>query len=515
MLKLRALGSDPRVPTPLQHLVACGFVSFLILAAVGPAAAVAADRTRVVRPKPIDDVLSNPGIGFMTFQRFNGDDLNPGAGWTEGLPIEYQPFDGDLSNPGYPDTTLAYFRINWRFIEPEPGNYRWDLIDRALLTASQRGQTLLLRISPYEAGEEKDVPAWYRALVGDEGPLPLEKWRVNPENPLYLKHFGGLIRQLGARYDGHPDLEAVDVSIVGYWGEGEGSHLLSEPTRKALIQAYLDSFRKTHLIFQPLNGDAPDPGVLVRGLPIAASWPDGSDNGQGPQMRHLGWRFDCLGDMGFWRRPDGWNHMQDVYPQDIIRSGMQDAWKHAPVTLEICGTFLRWRDREGYTEEVVRFIFDQALKWHVSSFNAKSSPVPEEWRPLVDAWLKRMGYRFVLRRFSYPDEVRAHGKLAFTSWWENTGVAPCYRDFPLALRVRGNGRTEVFITDADIRRWLPGDSLYDDAVFLPADLPPGDYELELALVDPRSREPRIRLAVEGRRADGWYPMGPLKVLPAQ
>lgn len=31
-----------------------------------------------VRPKEIDDVLVNPGIGFTTFQRFNGDRLNEG-----------------------------------------------------------------------------------------------------------------------------------------------------------------------------------------------------------------------------------------------------------------------------------------------------------------------------------------------------------------------------------------------------------------------------------------------------
>ena len=47
--------------------------------------------TRVtVYPKEIFYVLNNPGIGFTIFQRFNGDELNPGRGWTEGLPIEYQ-----------------------------------------------------------------------------------------------------------------------------------------------------------------------------------------------------------------------------------------------------------------------------------------------------------------------------------------------------------------------------------------------------------------------------------------
>jgi hypothetical protein len=43
--------------------------------------------TFVVRPKEIDVVLNNPGIGFTTFQRFDGDTLttlNNNKGWTEG-----------------------------------------------------------------------------------------------------------------------------------------------------------------------------------------------------------------------------------------------------------------------------------------------------------------------------------------------------------------------------------------------------------------------------------------------
>ena len=38
------------------------------------------------------------------------------------------------------------------------------------------------------------------------------------------------VRAVGARYDGHPDLESVDLSIVGAWGEGAGSAELSEKT---------------------------------------------------------------------------------------------------------------------------------------------------------------------------------------------------------------------------------------------------------------------------------------------
>ena len=37
-----------------------------------------------------------------------------------------------------------------------------------------------------------------------------------------------------ARYDGSPNLESVDLAIVGAWGEGAGADLLTEPTREAV-----------------------------------------------------------------------------------------------------------------------------------------------------------------------------------------------------------------------------------------------------------------------------------------
>src|ERR1041385_5796332 len=79
-----------------------------------------------VRPKEIEDVLVNPGVGFMTFQRFNGDNLNQGLKWTEGFPIDYQPFTGTLTNQDHPPTSIAYFRVYWKFVEPDAGRYQWD-----------------------------------------------------------------------------------------------------------------------------------------------------------------------------------------------------------------------------------------------------------------------------------------------------------------------------------------------------------------------------------------------------
>ena len=132
-----------------------GFILGLLLFSINLQAQHHPQNTIKIYPKESNKLLSNPGIGFTTFQRFNGDSLNSGMGWTEGLPIQYQEISGSLTNKNYPQTTIAYFRVNWRFLETDPSVYNWDLIDKALRTAAERGQTLMLRISPYEGGEKK------------------------------------------------------------------------------------------------------------------------------------------------------------------------------------------------------------------------------------------------------------------------------------------------------------------------------------------------------------------------
>jgi len=186
---------------------------------------------------------------------------------------------------------------------------------------------------------------------------------------------------------------------------------------------------------------------------------------------------------------------------------MQDAWRKAPVTLEVCWVMQHWKDM-GWD---VDYIIDQSLKWHISSFNAKSSPVPEEWEPQVGRWLKRMGYRLVLRKFTYPEEIKAGEDMPITSWWENKGVAPCYHRFPLALRFTNPDHTQILLTQADIRDWLPGDNLYDEKIRVPDHLPAGEYEISIGLLDKKGYAPKVRLAIEGRNKEGWYPMGQIKV----
>ena len=67
------------------------------------------------------------------------------------------------------------------------------------------------------------------------------------------------------------------------------------------------------------------------------------------------------------------------------------------------------------------------------------------------------------------------------------------------------------ITNADITTWLPGDNVYDDAVFVPMGITQGTYELQIGMVDNLSNEPKVNIAIEGRNSEGWYSIGKIKI----
>ena len=48
-----------------------------------------------------------------------------------------------------------------------------------------------------------------------------------------------------------------------------------------------------------------------------------------------------------------------------------------------------------------------------------------------------------------------------------------------------------------------------DLVTLPGDMRGGEYDLAIGIVGEISTEPTVRLAIKGRTADGWYPLGRL------
>ncbi len=423
-----------------------------------------------VTPKEIDALLANPGMGWQTFHRFA---------------------DQDKELAGLPSGS-AYYRFYWNEIEKEEGKIDFPMFDRLLEHAHRAGQKLALRIMCVGTEEVTHVPAYVRKNARGKEFQYLEKgpmrWTPDYDDPVFQKAHFRLIEELGKRYDGHRDLDLIDIGSVGLWGEwhmsNTGVEMPPPATQRKIIEAWCRAFPKTPRVMLLAEADA---------LKYAFT--------QG-----CGWRADCLGDMGGFSKR--WSHMKDLYPRQLEACGAADVWKTAPVAFEDCWDMRKWK-QEGWD---IPFIFDYALSTHTSFVNNKSAPIPDGTRPEIERLLKKLGYRLVLRSLEHDASIARGEKLALKMAWENVGVAPPYRDERLALRLTDRaGKHVTLVGKTSVRGWLPGKIDAAEPLEIPKGLESGSYKLAIGIVDPSEHLPEVRLAIEGRDAEGWYPLSEMTI----
>ena len=134
--------------------------------------------------------------------------------------------------------------------------------------------------------------------------------------------------------------------------------------------------------------------------------------------------------------------------------------------------------------------------------------------PEIKRLLMSLGYRFVLNSLSHPAAVTAGQQMTLTMIWQNVGVAPSYRNDVLAVQIRNSAGTPILTSNTGIaiKKWLPGGpNPVTPTVTLPAGLAPGTYTVAIGIVDPSTMKPVVQLAIQGRDADGWYPLSTTSV----
>jgi hypothetical protein len=458
---------------------------------------VAGGQQVVVTPEETGKILANPGMGWETYEKASKQ---------------------DDSLPPWIPSSVRYVRWGWGTLEPQPGKIDYALFDQLLKETHDSGQKLAFRLwcCSTRAGRPYH-PAWLKQVGGREllfdhegcdGLLPVP----DMDDPVVLERHLDFIKRLGRRYDGHPDIDHFDLGSVGWWGEWHFSNsqkgrLPAVENRKKIVDAYLAAFKKTPLL-----------------MPIA-----GAECLTYATERGAGWRADCLGDMRGYGH-DCWCHMRVGYPTYIQEAHILDAWKRAPISWEAGWNMRRWVAERW----PLRYIFNYALALHGSYFNNKSTTLPagENVRPEVERFLRRLGYRLVLKELRHAAQARPGARLELAMKWQNVGSAPCYRPYRVAFRLTGdNGSSRVYVGSTIVSHFLPGsikvftDDFFkepkdlpageivsvSDALVVPADTRPGVYTLSVAVVDAVTATPAVRLAIEGRANDGWYPMSQIRV----
>ena len=201
-----------------------------------------ADDTAWVRvvPEETDEILANPGMGWETFHRTSKQDRNL---------------------PTWVPSTVHYARWGWGQLEPEPGKLDTVFLDKVLKETHDSGQKLAFRVMCCSPSRGRPYhPSWLKEIGGREliadhngvSPLPIP----DMDDPIVLNAHLDFIKRLGERYDGHPDIDHLDLGSIGWWGEWHlsGSKTCKLPTpenRMKVVDAYLarlheDAARDAH-----------------------------------------------------------------------------------------------------------------------------------------------------------------------------------------------------------------------------------------------------------------------------
>ncbi len=402
----------------------------------------------------------NPYMGFNTFQHFKGEKLysdiivDPKNNMTETEHIECYPIPEYVEQNGreqgfHPDGNVAYIRILWKDFEPEFEKYNFDFVDQILKDAESHGQTVMFRLMAHSTRKEDDVPDWLKEII----PCPERpdgmRVKDSPTDPKFLQLFAKAIRALGERYDSNPTLDIIDLSLPGAWGEGHKLELFPLNDIKALMDAYIEAFPNTIFISQ----------VIIPELVSYIS-----------SKHKVGWRADGIGNQKLTYK---------YYPDLFAKIPEHDElWKTAPVAFESYWWLGEWQ-RQGWN---VKEIFDKLLDWHVTYFNAKSLPVPTELKDEVDYFISKMGYHFGICELEFSESVKCGQAISLKYTVRNYGVAPIYRKIPLYWKLSGeNGVEYEFVTDNDIRNWMPGETLICDEINLPDNVKTGKYILSIGI----------------------------------
>lgn len=429
----------------------------------------------------------NPYMGFTSFQHFNGEQLysdvivRPENHMTETENLECYPIPFDVPQEGrkegfYPKADIAYFRVLWKEFEPVQGEYHYEIIEDLLSKAREHGQRILFRLLPHSTRARDDVPEWLKSLIPCPERPEGKRVKDSPTDPLFLTLFGNAIKMIGQRFDAEPLFYSIDICLPGAWGEGHKLENYADEDIRKLVDTFIESFPNTHLIAQI-------------GLPWLVNYLN--------EVRLVGWRGDGCGN------PD---HIHNIYPQKIAQL-TPDLWQKAPVSFEAYWWLTEWKRHGWDIDEII----DATLDWHISCFNAKSVPIPYEWKDKIDHWLDHMGYHLHLASVTMPETVHGSDTFKLTVTVQNLGVAPLYEDIPLVLCLKNECGSHILKTDIKPIHWLPGTTTDTINVKLPHDILPGSYDFELGILTPDGST--IAFCSDIPFDKPYYKIGVLQVYP--
>ena len=423
---------------------------------------------------------------------------NPHKGWYHHYPdnhINKYIIREDSHLLDFPGMDHIYIRLAWAYLEPQEGQFNWDIIDNIINKWIEKGLKISFRISCKETSTDRieqqfATPKWvmeagakgdyYRRgkKVGPDGP-----WEPVFDDPVYLEKLENFLRAFAKRYDGKLWLRYVEVGSIGDWGEGHtssGSKIEYDYNqRKVHVDLYCKYFRKTQIVisddFVYCIGDLQDRRKMHQYI----------------LKRGISYRDDSPLVNGYVR---GYAKTYTVRSPEFFK----DAYLKTPTVFELqhYGAVKRdgnWIVKEGSSlskyakgktgPDFFRGALDLLHATYIG-YHGDAHEWLTENPELTKELLNQCGYWYFLHGVKSPNDLQAGEICSIQMDWENRGVAPAYNSYRLKIRFDGPTIEDVEL-EAGNEKWLPKPSggVYPETypISIPKTLCPGRYKLKFKL----------------------------------
>ncbi|MBL8231399.1 MAG: DUF4832 domain-containing protein [Bryobacterales bacterium] len=431
-------------------------------------------------------------------------------GWVTVTPAE---FDGAINNPlkGFRDYKkdgyglLRRQYIRWNEIEVCAD----DSIERII---AHTNRITIVNGRRFEDLNVKLVPRVYLDWDGSAGRQywPADMHTFDYDSPAFQERLRRLVEKLAKAWDGDPRVYAVQMGLIGYWGE----HHNPAPTvaqRRLLTEAFQRAFRHKPVLVRHTNAEFMQAGFGIYYDTFAniSREPPGGARSQFP-----------------WQAT---NVYPEIWKQGPIEGEVEYNWQQQREDAKPLETFGRTPDETMLVPAYRRYMLNKIRRYHASYLGWISNYTDTSPEVLAGAaeLQKAFGYRFVLDAATYPLAVPPGQNVAVKLKVRNTGSAPMYLDWPVAVALLDPATKKAVwsapLDGVDIRQWVPGED-WDSEEFayrrpavqhnceghatLPADIQPGTYVLALAILDRQGGMlPSARFAMANYLRGGWHPLG--------
>ncbi|MEO1615007.1 MAG: DUF4832 domain-containing protein [Planctomycetota bacterium] len=433
--------------------------------------------------------------------------------WIEDVPRAY---DGALRNPlkgfttrgvgsDHPWATLAHDYLRWNELENVESDSIQkirDVCDRRWAGIAERNVKVIPRVILRWSGD--DEVYWPADLTtGDFSSKEFERRLLR------------LIKRLGEVWDDDPRVAFVELGIFGKWGEHHSPSPTKEMQRVA-GEAFARAFPNKKVSVRHAWDEFPS-------QPFGEYWDSFAHL---DQMREHGANIAAL------------NRSDHRYLSNYIGGEVAYDWGNSMVQPGADPTasvsLKRHRD---FVINTIRWTHCTQLRW-ISDYDSKDDTATRG----AELIQQTLGYRFVPTRVAFRPSI-TDGKLSVSVSIRNEGSAPFYYNWPvevalLTLADRKLVWSDTF-DDVDIRRWQPGEAWTEPTFRAKAsiatsewvtwptdgnewriapkqhefsqsfqvDVPPGEYLVTIAILDPAGKQPSLRLATSQYIRGGRHPIG--------